>query len=163
MIVSMFVSYSRRDSDLVSPIVSLVRLADANVFRDEDELKPGAQWRIEIESAIDRCTVFLLFWCSHSAQSTEVLSEFRRAHELGKRIVPVQLDATAMGEQIGQFQAIDLRPFGPHAAVPRTAFANGITMTEEEYETALTKIEEYIQYRMALSIIHWLQHEYPSH
>jgi hypothetical protein len=106
---SVFVSYSRQDAPLVQGLLGFYRAIDVRLFRDEDSIKPGQKWRIEIDAALEQCDVIMVFWCGHAAQSSEVRSEYERAISLDKRIVPVLIDHTALPVNLGQYQGIDLR------------------------------------------------------
>jgi hypothetical protein len=112
-----FVSYSRSDGAIVAPLVKLLRLRGDMVFFDMDSISPGQLWRDELETAIESAGWFVLFWCAHSSQSREVEREFRAALALGKKIVPLLLDDTAIPDRVAEFQGIDFRSIpGLHAA-----------------------------------------------
>jgi hypothetical protein len=108
---SVFASYSRTDALLVRDLVGLFAAVDVPVFRDEQSIKPGRKWRVEIDAALEQCQVILVFWCAHAAQSSEVRSEYERAISLDKRVVPVLIDHTALP---------------PPGAVPRCRFTNDL-------------------------------------
>jgi hypothetical protein len=112
---SLFVSYSRADEDLVLPIVGLLRLTDTKVFRDKDSIRAGDRWQLAIDQAIDECTECLVFWCQHALSSNELAREVERAVQLNKRMVPVLLDDCPLGDDLRDFQAIDMRFFEPHS------------------------------------------------
>lgn len=104
-----FVSYSRRDQELVRRLLGLFKAADLPVFRDEDGILPGRKWRIAINEALEHCQTVLVFWCGHAAQSSEVKYEYERAISLDKRVVPVMMDETELPTILGQYQGVDLR------------------------------------------------------
>jgi hypothetical protein len=106
---SVFISYSRRDTEVVIPLVQIVRAAGGGVFRDAESIPPGARWRAVIAGAISGCDTFLLFWCAHSSTSAEVKSECNQAIDLGKPIVPILLDHTPLAGQLAEFHGIDMR------------------------------------------------------
>jgi hypothetical protein len=106
---SVFASYSRKDAELVKQLVGLFAAVDVPVFRDEQSVKPGQKWRIAIDEALEQCQTILVFWCEHAAQSSEVRSEYERAIAIGKRVVPVLIDETALPPNLGQYQWVDLR------------------------------------------------------
>jgi hypothetical protein len=110
----LFVSYSRVDEGLIVPVVDLLRLTDAVVFRDRDSIRAGDRWRQTIDQAIDECTECLVFWCEHALCSEEIAREFGRALRLGKKIVPVLLDNSPLTSELKEFHAIDMRIFEPH-------------------------------------------------
>jgi hypothetical protein len=114
----LFVSYARHDEAIVKPLVALLRVAKPEVFRDEDSIHPGDVWQKVIRDAIERCTEFVLFWCSHSAISSEVEREYKLALHLDKRVVPVLLDGSDLNESLRERQVIDMRHFHQHKAKP---------------------------------------------
>ncbi len=93
---SVFISYSRKDSEIVVPLVQLLRAAGGGVFRDVESISPGTRWRATIATAISNCDTFLLFWCEHSAESRKVKAEWDQAFDLVKPVVPILLDGTAL-------------------------------------------------------------------
>ena len=113
-----FVSYSRIDEALVTPIVQVMRAIGAGVFQDIDSVPYGDRWRPCIEDSIDRATVVLVFWCAHARDSQEVRNECKRAIGASKRVVPTLLDDTPLEESLAEYQAIDLRTLAAaHAGV----------------------------------------------
>jgi hypothetical protein len=115
----LFVSYSREDELLIAPVVDLLRLTDTRVFRDRDSIRPGDEWRTAIRNAIHQSTECLIFWCEHSAASTEVRREIDLALQLRKRMVPVLLDDFPLNGGLQDYQAIDMRGFQPHSPAAR--------------------------------------------
>jgi hypothetical protein len=111
---TVFVSYSRADAEIVKALVYLFAAVDVPVFRDEQSIKPGRKWRVEIDAALEQCQTILVFWCCHSSASSEVYSEYKRAILLGKRVVPVLVDDTLLPFDLGQYQGVDLRRFAVH-------------------------------------------------
>ena len=104
-----FVSYSREDVAVITPIVRLIRTAIAGVpsvsghewelvFQDIDHIAPGTLWRDAIGDALARAARVFVFWCHHSARSVEVQKEYRRALDLGKVVVPILIDDTPLSE-----------------------------------------------------------------
>ena len=104
-----FVSYSRADRPLVTPIVQVIRAVGVEVFQDVDSIPPGKRWRPVVEETIESADIVLVFWCVHSQCSHEVRKEWQRALDLGKDIVPVLLDSTPILGELAEYQAIDLR------------------------------------------------------
>jgi hypothetical protein len=111
-----FVSYSRRDGDIVTPLVQMLRLSGTGVFRDIDHIRPGTKWRAVLIDAVDSCELVLLFWCHHSAESAEVRKEYTQALQGGKLLTPVLLDDTPLNSALSEYQAIDMRRLFRHEA-----------------------------------------------
>jgi hypothetical protein len=110
-----FVSYSRKDSAIVTPLVHLLRLGGSGVFRDVDHILPGIKWRAVLIGAVESCELLVLFWCCHSSRSVEVEKEYKQALTSGKLLAPVLLDDTPLTAELAEYQAIDMRGlFGDH-------------------------------------------------
>lgn len=107
--IPIFVSYSRLDQLLVTPIVQVIRAIGGSVFQDVDSIPPGKRWRPVIEESLDRASIVLVFWCAHSRSSKEVRAEWEQAILATKVVVPTRLDDTPMDEALAEFQSIDLR------------------------------------------------------
>ena len=113
-----FISYSRKDAALVSPIAATLK-ALGPVFIDQD-IAPGARWRVELETALEVADLMFLFWCDHSAASAEVAAEYTQAIAARKAIVPLLMDRTPLAEHLQPYQYVDLTPSVRHK---RTAIA----------------------------------------
>lgn len=87
-----FISYSRRDADVIESIVSELEAAGIDVWLDREDIKPGKQWRKQIVEAIDTAEAFVLNLSPNSAASDNVLKELNLAEEaLDPFILPVML------------------------------------------------------------------------
>ncbi|MBZ0287245.1 MAG: toll/interleukin-1 receptor domain-containing protein, partial [Anaerolineae bacterium] len=71
-----FVSYSRKDTQ-VAEAYRLAQMAIGNdVFMDSYSIRVGEDWRAALARAIDDADIFQLFWSSHSAESENVRDEW---------------------------------------------------------------------------------------
>jgi TIR domain-containing protein len=112
----LFVCYSRRDSRHVIPLVKLMRVTGAAVFRDEDSIAPGQRWRAEIATGLESADTVLVFWSAHASSSAEVRTEYEAAIAGGKALVPVLLDSTPLATPLQQYQFLDFSElFIPHS------------------------------------------------
>jgi hypothetical protein len=105
---NIFVSYSRKDIQLVAPLVQLLRITNNDIFQDIN-IPPGNRWRGFIVNSIQDCEIFLLFWCRHSLSSKEVKNEYELALDFDKMIVPVRIDDAEIPPLIAEYQYIDMR------------------------------------------------------
>ena len=64
-----FISYSRRDSDVAKSYKLAQRAMGNEAFLDVDNLRAGENWRAALARAIDEADIFQLFWSDHSAAS----------------------------------------------------------------------------------------------
>jgi TIR domain len=104
-----FVSYSRKHEDLVTPLVRLLRLGDRPVFQDVDSVPLGAKWHPTIFDSLKHCKIFIIIWCSHSSKSQWVDEEVQAAVGSVKQVIPVMIDRTPLPNFLAQYQGIDLR------------------------------------------------------
>lgn len=108
--MNIFVSYSPADSELVSPIVSVLCASNsALVYCDADSIRTSDRWREELGTAISEANVVLVFWCQHSHTSYEVRKEFALALEQGKDVLPLLLDGTPLPSKLADRRYIDFR------------------------------------------------------
>ena len=87
-----FVSYARKDRDVVDPLVDRLRRCGASVWVDRRGLDGATQFFAEIARAIKRCRVLALMLSRHSAQSRFVPKEGVVAMEADKPILPLLLE-----------------------------------------------------------------------
>lgn len=96
-----FISYSRRDADVVEKIVSELEAAGIDVWLDREDITAGKQWRRQIVEAIDTADAFVLNLSPNSAASDNVLKELNLAEEaLDPFILPVMLSEMKIPDQM---------------------------------------------------------------
>jgi TIR domain len=106
---SVFISYSHEDGSLVRPVVALLRGSTDLVFQDITGIRPGKQWKQEIETAVRTCDVLVLFWCIHASRSETVKWEYGIALSAAKDVMPLLFDSTPTPEELTPFQWVDFR------------------------------------------------------
>ena len=117
----LFTSYSRRDGRHVAEVVRLLRVTGASVFRDQDSIAPGKEWRAEISTALADSDTVLVFWSEHAQASAEVKAEYQNAVDLGKDVV---LDSAPLTDVLQRYQYIDFSElFRPHSSEGLVAHA----------------------------------------
>ncbi len=107
-----FVSYSRADRQRVEGLVGLLEALDHSVFMDQRSLRPGRQWKIELEKQLGAADVLLVFWTRHAAQSAWVRRELLdfRADDRDRDVVPVLGDSTPLPPELETRQHSDFCP-----------------------------------------------------
>jgi len=96
-----FISYSRRDIDVVESIVSELEASGIDVWLDREDIKPGKQWRKQIVEGIDTAEAFILNLSPNSAASDNVLKELNLAEEaLEPFILPVMLSEMKIPDEM---------------------------------------------------------------
>ena len=108
-----FISYSRKDKRFVEPIAQMIRAAGADVFRDETCIPPGKKWQLLLEEFLVEADTIVVFWSANAATSQHVKSEYEKAAETGKDVIPILMDGTPLPPVLGQFQYVDCRGCGP--------------------------------------------------
>ncbi len=106
-----FVSYSRHDESLVRPLAGLLGVAtDDAIFLDVASIKPGDNWKDDIDSALRESSVIVICWCCQAEKSEFIAHEIAIAL-LGKdkRLVPVLFCDTPLPGTLAAYQWIDLR------------------------------------------------------
>lgn len=96
-----FISYSRRDKEIVESIVSQLEAAGIDVWLDREDIKAGRQWRKQIVEGIDTADAFVLHLSPHSAASDNVLKELNLAEEaLDPFILPIMLSEMKVPDEM---------------------------------------------------------------
>src|SRR5437870_4176440 len=92
MATDLFVSYSRRDWDLVTPWIERLQGAGVSVWVDKSGIHGAFLWTSEIAQAIEESQVMILLVSSTSVASKHVVREVTLAHETNKPILPLLLE-----------------------------------------------------------------------
>ncbi|MET0646247.1 MAG: toll/interleukin-1 receptor domain-containing protein [Pyrinomonadaceae bacterium] len=88
MFTKAFISYSRRDSEMVLEKVQMLEAQGVECYLDMMTFRPGEDWKQMINHYIDICDVFFLFWSNASKNSPEVDKEIRYALQRRERAAP---------------------------------------------------------------------------
>lgn len=95
-----FVSYSRKDAEIVKQIYEWLERAGYKCWLDVDGMFSGVSYKKVIVDAIKRSKVLLFMSSENSNKSRNVVSEVSIAVEYGKKIIPVRLDMSPYSESI---------------------------------------------------------------
>lgn len=95
-----FISYSRKDSELVLDIASKFSAEGYNVWIDRDGIESGDAFKSVIVKAIKRSKLFLFFSSKTANESPWTVKEVNMAVHLKKTIVPVKLDNTEYADSL---------------------------------------------------------------
>ena len=95
-----FISYSRKDSEIVKAIYEWLERAGYRCWLDIDGMFSGVSYKKVIVDAIKRSKVLLFMSSENSNKSRNVVSEVSVAVEYGKKIIPIRLDMTPYSESI---------------------------------------------------------------
>ncbi len=97
---NIFISYSRKDTEIVKAIYEWLERAGVKCWLDVDGMFSGVSYKKVIVDAIKRSKVLLFMSSENSNRSRNVVSEVSIAVEYGKKIIPVRLDMSAYSESI---------------------------------------------------------------
>lgn len=95
-----FISYSRKDSEIVKAIYEWLERAGYKCWLDVEGMFSGVSYKKVIVDAIKRTKVLLFMSSENSNKSRNVVSEVSIAVEYGKRIIPIRLDMSSYSESI---------------------------------------------------------------
>lgn len=125
-----FISYSRRDLEIVNRLVEIMRRAGLNIWIDREEIKAGKLWRTQIVQAVDTCDAFVLMLSAASAASDNVRREIDLAQDAGRSLYILNLDQAKipahMRYQLVGLQFIDLQELGFESAIQQFTFNPGL-------------------------------------
>lgn len=76
---SIFISYSRRDVEVVRAYYNAQIALGNQVFMDTVDIRTGSDWQASLAEAIDKADIMQLFWSKNSAQSDNVRDEWTYA------------------------------------------------------------------------------------
>jgi tetratricopeptide (TPR) repeat protein len=95
-----FISYSRKDSDIVNQFVNSLTDAGYRVWIDREGIMSGDQFKAIIVRAIKNSSIVLFFSSANSNASKWTVKEISYALKKDKTIVPVKLDETEYDDSI---------------------------------------------------------------
>jgi hypothetical protein len=103
-----FISYSRKDNDVVSKVDSALRAKGYVVWRDVDAIRGSEDFEKAIQLGINTASVVIIFWSANSSQSEWVKKELHLALQRQNNIpiFPVWLDKTPLLAELEKINAI---------------------------------------------------------
>lgn len=102
-----FISYSRRDKEIVDKIIGILIDKGYTVWIDVDGIESGEAFRQNIVEAIENSTIVIFFSSKSSNISKWTTKEICLAVEFAKYIIPIKIDSTQYNKSI-LFDLIDL-------------------------------------------------------
>jgi hypothetical protein len=109
-VAQVFISYSRKDKEFVQKLIEALIAAKREVWLDETNIEPTAEWLKKIFSNIEASDNFLFVISPDSVISTYARKELDHAVLNNKRIVPVLFRPVPdkdVPEAVAKFQRID--------------------------------------------------------
>jgi hypothetical protein len=104
---TIFISYSRKDSEFMTEFSKKLRDAGANLWSDK-QIVPGGLWDNSIETALKTCDIIIVLISKASVNSNNVMDEVSYALEENKKVIPVVLEQCELPFRLRRIQFIDL-------------------------------------------------------
>ena len=95
-----FISYSRKDSQIVKQFVNEITSAGYKVWIDKKGISGGDAYQSKIVDAIDNSAIVLFFSTADSNASQRVIDEICYAQSINKTIIPIKLDDTRYNREV---------------------------------------------------------------
>lgn len=103
-----FFSYSRMDaSEFTLKLALDLKKEGFNVWIDQEDIRAGTEWDLEIEKALETCDCLLFIESEKSVISNNVLDEVYYALEQKKRVIPIIYHDSKTPFRIQRLQHID--------------------------------------------------------
>lgn len=93
-ITRVFISYARKDLELIRPLLDGLALCGYEVLRDEHEILPAEAWRPRLKQLIEIADIVAFFLSPRSVASEVCTWEVEIAERMTKRIVPIVVEST---------------------------------------------------------------------
>jgi TIR domain-containing protein len=95
--VRIFISHNHRDKEWATPLAAQLKLAGADVWIDDWEIRPGESIPGRISEGIENAEVVVLLWSQNASKSSWVGAEMDTAltqllDDQSTRLIPIRLD-----------------------------------------------------------------------
>ena len=74
-----FISYSRKDKEIVRVFKTVLEGTGFDVFLDVDDIRTGQRWEAELRRRIERARIFQIFWSPNYSESENCRMEWQYA------------------------------------------------------------------------------------
>src|SRR5689334_6239435 len=113
--IKIFINYASGDLGKVKLVFDFLKSQKINVWFDKESLLPGQEWKLEIESAINKADIIVVCLSSKSVSKEgfvqkEIKLILDRADEKPDRtifLVPFRLDECTIPGRLSRWQWID--------------------------------------------------------
>lgn len=108
----LFISYSHKDTEIVTSIVRKLALGGYKIWMDVKDIEPGDNYILKIAEGVHRSDVYVIFLTKASIESNYVTAELsyavkRAIEEPQFRIIPILLEKTKIPDLISNLDYID--------------------------------------------------------
>ena len=108
-LATLFISYSRKDSEFAHRVADDLRAAGYSVWVDISGLRGGQRWVQEIDKAVRACDAFVLVISPDSMASSWVTDETLLARQLKKQIIPIMWQEAELPVHLVGIHYVDFR------------------------------------------------------
>ncbi len=102
-----FISYSRKDQEMVSRIIDALQRRRVDIWIDQEDIGTGSRWDTQIQEGIANSEKVLVMLSKSSTASTNVGDEWSYALDKGKHIIPVLLEECDVPMRIASLQRVE--------------------------------------------------------
>ena len=106
--MTIFISYSRRDSEFVDRLIQQLEKNGFDAWIDREDIRGGAAWGAAISEAIRRSQAVIVVLSSGSTASDNVARELSLADQHKRPIIPVRFEASPLSAAL-EFQLAGLQ------------------------------------------------------
>jgi hypothetical protein len=128
---TVFLSYSKKDYFFAE--LAYIKLSEVGItlWRDQGQLRAGADWRQGIEKGISDCLAVLVALSANSAESSYVTFEWAYALGKGKALIPIKLNECVIHPKLETIQHLD---FSVPGALPWASLIERVREIETDVE-----------------------------
>ncbi|RZV67038.1 MAG: toll/interleukin-1 receptor domain-containing protein [Flavobacteriaceae bacterium] len=105
---TIFISYSRDDTDFVMKLATKLRNAGADIWLDQLDIAVGENWDMAVQNALKESENFLIVLSKSSVASNNVMDEVGYALSENKKVVPVLMEECEIPFRLQRRQFADL-------------------------------------------------------
>jgi hypothetical protein len=115
---NLFISYSRRDTEYVSTLVTALRKEGFDVWFDKN-IQTGTDWDSTIEEELKKANAIVLILSETSVASDNVKDEMSYAMGLDKPVIPIKIEECDVPMRLARKQFVDFTIMGQEAGFER--------------------------------------------
>lgn len=122
-----FISYSSKDREKATKFAEQVRIRGYGIWMDTSSIEAASNWSTQITEALEACRVMILLLSQNSLASKNVANELSVAAQLGKAIIPIELEPVRLsGDFLYHLASIHRTTIEHHESIYATLDKLGI-------------------------------------
>lgn len=104
---SIFISYSRSDSEFTLKLAKDLRSKGADIWLDQLDIEPGMRWDRAISKALGEAKTLMIVLSQSAMDSDNVMDEVSFAFDESKRIIPIMKEQCEVDFRLRRLQFTD--------------------------------------------------------